>query len=205
MKKTLFLSCLLMIVIQTIQAQSIFINSGRNLTNYEFEDPTNAIVNLQNEIGQNYEVGFMSGKKEKKRYFYSVSAGVNEYNASGGSYSNNRLVWNTSYITLKGQGYYSLYTHDRHLFAAKAGLSLETLVHGRQQVNANSYDLLKQGNFNGLFVSPQFGVFYNFEISNNMNLHVNYDYAQHYSTKSNETKLSIINHSLSVGFSVNIN
>lgn len=205
MKRTILLSFLLMLSIQVLKAQSIFIKSGRNLTNYKFDASTSTGLGLQNEIGKSYEFGYMSDLPEKKRFYYGVSLGLEEFNASA-SYATNQLVWETSYANLKGLAYYTLYKSDRNRIAAKAGLGLATLIHGRQQINGTRYDLLKQDEFKGAFLSTQFGLAYSLVINNQMNLHLDYDYGNQFSiTNSSEQKLSFINHGLSLGFSVNIN
>jgi hypothetical protein len=207
MKKTILLSLLLMLSIQILKAQSIFIKSGRNLTNYKFSSSTNESVFLQNEIGQNYEFGYLSEQPEKKRFYYGISLGLEQYNATGGNYSPNNLTWETNYAILKGLGYYKIFTAKRNQIAIKGGLGLATLIHGRQEINGTRYDLLNQDEFKGLFVSPQVGLAYSLSINNTINLHLDYDYANQLSvTNSNsDQKLSFINHSLSLGFSVNIN
>lgn len=205
MKKTILLIFLMMLSIQVLKSQSIFIKSGRNLTNYKFSSSVNETAHLQNEIGKSYEFGYTSNLAAKKRFYYGVSLGLEEYNASG-SYFSNQLVWETSYANLKGLSYFTLYKNDRQRVAVKAGLGLATLIHGRQQINTSRYNLLKENEFKGLFISPQIGLSYNFAINNQMNLLVDYDYANQYSlTNTSDQKLSFINHSLSIGFSVNIN
>ena len=195
-----------MLGIQGIKAQSIFIKSGRNLTNYKLSGTTNQAVFLQNEIGQSYEFGYLSRQPEKKRFYYGISLGLEQYNATGGNYSPNNLTWETNYANLKGLGYFKILSANRNQIALKGGLGLATLIHGRQEINGTRYDLLKQDEFNGLLVSPQIGLAYSLQINKDINLHLDYDYANQFSvTNSSDQKLTFINHSLSLGFSVNIN
>jgi hypothetical protein len=206
MKKTIFLSLLLLFSIQIIQAQSIFIKSGRNLTNYKLNGTTNQPVFLQNEIGQSYEIGYQSKQPDAKRFYYGVSLGLEQFNASGGNYSPNNLVWETNYAILKGLGYFRVFEKTGNQIALKGGLGLATLIHGRQDINGTRYDLLKQKEFNGLLLSPQVGLSYRLKVNNDISLLVDYDYANQFSvTNSTEQKLKFINHSLSLGFNVNIN
>lgn len=191
--------------IQVLQAQSIFIKSGRNLTNYKFGNETSESPLLQNEIGQSYEFGYISKKPLENKFYYGVSLGLEQYNASGGQYSTNTLVWETNYANLKGLGYYRIYSSEKSSIAVKGGLGLATLIHGRQQINGARFDLLKQDEFKGLFLSPQIGLSYIFSIDNGISLLLDYDYGHQFSlTNGTEQKLSFINHSLSLGLSVNI-
>lgn len=206
MKRTILLSLVLLLGIQVLKAQSIFIKSGRNLTNYKLSGTTNTPVFLQNEIGQSYEFGYLSKQKDSKRYYYGISLGLEQFNATGGNYSPNNLVWETNYALVKGLGYYEIFEKSNHQLSLKGGLGLATLIHGRQEINGTRYDLLKQQEFNGLFVSPQIGASYRLKINNDISMLLDYDYANQFSvTNSSEQKLKFINHSLSLGFNVNIN
>lgn len=206
MKRTILLSFLMILSLQVLNAQSIFIKSGRNLTHYKFANATSESPLLQNEIGQSYEFGYISKKPIDNKFYYGVSLGLEQYNASGGQYSTNALVWETNYANFKGLGYYKIYGNKKNSIAVKGGLGLATLIHGRQQINGARFDLLKQDEFNGLLLSPQIGMSYNFSIDNGISLLLDYDYANQFNlTNSNDQKLSFINHSLSLGFSVNIN
>lgn len=205
MKRTILLSFLLLVSLQYIEAQTVFIKSGRNLNNYKFSSSGNEVANLQNEIGQSYEFGYIGKIPEKKRFYYGYSIGLEEYNASG-SYASNNLVWETSYANFKGLGYYRLLKIERHLLSIKGGLGLATLIHGRQQINGGRYDLLKEKEFKGLFLNTQLGLSYSFSINNNIQVLADYDYGKQYRLANNNgQKLSFNNHSLSLGFSIDIN
>ncbi|QEK52315.1 hypothetical protein FYC62_12150 [Pedobacter aquae] len=205
MKRIILLSLLLLLSMQFLKAQSVFIKSGRNLNNYIFSSSGNEVANLQNEIGQSYEFGYISKIPQKKRFYYGFSLGLEEYNASG-SYASNNLVWETSYANFKGLGYYKLLQIDRNSLAVKGGLGFATLIHGRQQINGGRYDLLKETEFKGLFLNTQLGLSYSFSINNDIHLLADYDYGKQYSlANSSNQKLSFNNHSLSLGFSININ
>lgn len=205
MKRTILLSILLMLSIQVLKAQSVFIKSGRNLTNYKLSGAVNNPVFLQNEIGQNYEFGYLSNQKDNS-FYYGVSLGLEQYNATGGNYSANNLVWETNYANLKGLGYFKVLDNDINQIAIKGGLGLATLIHGRQEINGARYDLLKEAEFKGLFISPQLGLAYSMKINSDINIHLDYDYANQISlTNRSQQKLKFINYSLSLGFSININ
>ncbi len=205
MKRIIILSLLLLFSMQFLKAQSVFIKSGRNLNNFKFSSSGNEVANLQNEIGQSYEFGYNSKIPQKKRFYYGFSLGLEEYNASG-SYASTNLVWETSYANLKGLGYYKLIKIDRNLLAVKGGLGFATLIHGRQQIDGARYDLLKEKEFKGVFLNTQLGLAYSFSISNDIHLLADYDYGKQYSlANSSNQKLSFNNHSLSLGFSININ
>lgn len=194
---------LMTLCIQQIKAQSIFIKTGRNLTNYTFN--STSLANLQNEIGQTLELGYTGYRPNNKRFYYGLSAGIEEYNASGIILGSN-LVWETTYANVKGLAYYELLHNEKNGIAIKSGLGLATMMHGRQQIDGKRYDLLKQDEFKGVFISPQIGLSYHMTINRMVSLCLDYDYAHQFSlTNTTDQKLQFINHSLSVGFSIDLN
>lgn len=204
MKYIVLLFFLFLIREQDLKAQSIFFKTGGNLTKYVFDNYSNAVTNLQSETGKNYGLGFMSKQANKQVFYYTLSAGLEEYNASG-FYANNNLVWETLYVNLKGLGYISLFNNSKNQISLKQGLGLATLVHGRQQINEVRSDLLKENEFKGLFIDLQAGLSYNLTIIKDICFSVDYDYGHQYNlSNKSEQKLSFINHSLSFGFGINI-
>jgi len=130
MKKCLLL-VLFMSSIYKMQAQELFFHSGKNFTAYDFKADGLAIVDLQKGIGFNFEVGYFSDNKTDNRLFFSVSAVVNEYNASG-STSGTAIEWKTNYLGAKGAIYYNLFQNTHNNLALKVGLGAESIVYGRQ-------------------------------------------------------------------------
>jgi hypothetical protein len=114
-----------------MQAQELFFHSGKNFTAYDFKADGLAIVDLQKGIGFNFEVGYFSDNKTDNRLFFSVSAVVNEYNASG-STSGTAIEWKTNYLGAKGAIYYNLFQNTHNNLALKVGLGAESIVYGRQ-------------------------------------------------------------------------
>ena len=196
---------MLMISIQLLKAQSIFIKSGRNLTHYIFGNNLNEIPKLQNGIGQTLEFGYTSKQTADKRLYYGFSAGLEEYNASG-SIATINLVWETTYANFKGLGYYTLFYNDKHGVALKGSLGLATLIHGRQQINDTRFTLSKEDEFKVVFINSQIGLSYNMVINKDVSFRLDYDYGQQFNLSdiSKTQKLRFVNHSLSLGFSVNI-
>jgi len=207
MKKTFLLSFLtgtmVMLCIHQSKAQSIFIKTGRNLTNYTFG--STSLVQLQDEIGQTYEFGYTSKQTTDKRFYYGFSAGIDDYNASG-SIAGTNLSWETTYANVKGLGYLQLLNNDKNGVALKGGLGLATLIHGRQQIDGVRYNLSRQDEFKGMFICPQIGLSYNLSLNKDVSLRLDYDYARQLSMGKNPNpKLQFNNHSLRLGFSVDLN
>ncbi len=203
MKKSLLIG-LLLYSISTLQAQELFFHSGKNLTTYDFKDNINTIVKLQKGIGYNYEVGFFSASKKNKPLFYSVSGVINEYNATG-STTGAAMEWKTNYLGVKGAFYYKVLNGKAHNLALKVGFGAETIVYGRQKINFEQMNLVAQKEFSGIFAGPGVGLLYGYKINNDFALQLAYNFDKHFSLKNqSQEKLNFNNHSLNVGFSVNI-
>jgi hypothetical protein len=203
MKKTLLIG-LLLYNISTLQAQELFFHSGKNLTSYDFKDNINSIVNLQKGIGYNYEVGFFSYHKNNNPLFYSVSAVINEYNATG-STTGAAMEWKTNYLGVKGAFYYKVINGKSSNLALKIGFGAETIVYGRQKINFDQLELTTQKEFSGIFAGPGLGILYSYEINKGFGLQLGYNFDKHFSlTNQSQEKLNFNNHSLNVGFSVTI-
>lgn len=203
MKKTLILGLLISCFID-LQAQEIFFHNGKNLTAYDFKDYTHTNVDLQNGIGFNYEVGYISTKRKDNPIFYSLSAVINEYNATG-STTGALMEWKTNYLGLKGSVYYSAYQTKYGNLALRLGLATETIVYGRQKINFDETDIVNHEEFSGVFAGPTVGILYSYMVNTNFALQLGYNYDKHFSlSNKNQEKLSFNNHSLNIGFSVKL-
>lgn len=203
MKKILLLGLFLFNIL-TLKAQEIFFHSGKNLTAYNFKESTNSSVNLQKGIGYNYELGFFSASKNDQALFFSVSAVINEYNATG-STSGAAMEWKTNYLGAKGAFYYTALQSSYNNLAIKIGLGAESIVYGRQKINFDQMNLFAQKEFSGIFAGPGVGLLYSYKVNNDFGLQLAYNYDMHFSlTNKTQEKLNFNNHSLNVGFSVKI-
>jgi hypothetical protein len=96
MRKLLLLA-LVVLSIEHIHSQEIYLQTGKNFTKYDYKSDTGSSPNLQSGSGNFYEIGYvMTLNNEKLKY--AVGLSLNEFNALGGdaisSYS-----WNTQYMS----------------------------------------------------------------------------------------------------------
>jgi hypothetical protein len=203
MKKPLLIG-LFMLSIFTIKAQNIFFHSGRNITTYAFNDNAHPNVDLYYGTGYNYEIGLQSVKKNNKQLFYSISATVDQYNASGTT-SGIDLAWKTNYLGIKGSVYYPAVNSKYSYLAIKFGIDGKSILDGSQKINSNQMNLKNQAEFSGAFVGSGLGLIYNYNITPLFALQVDYNYEKQFnvSNKSSE-KLIFNNHSINIGFSIKI-
>ena len=146
----------------------------------------------------------MSAKKFDSPIFFSVSAVINEYNASGAT-TGAAMEWKTNYLGVKGSIYYTALKSKLSNVALRVGLGAESIVYGRQKINFDEKDLVGQKEFSGIFAGPGVGLLYSYKINSDFGLQVAYNYDKHFSlSNKGQEKLAFNNHSLNVGFSVKL-
>jgi hypothetical protein len=197
MKKLLMLT-MIVLSFQNIHSQEIYLQTGKNITSYDYKSDTNSAPSLQAGTGNFYEVGYkMTLNNEKLKY--AIGLNFNEYNAIGGdavsSYS-----WNTQYLGV--QNTFSIVFVNKSGFqaAANAGLGVATLIYGKQNINGQYLDLSSQKEFSGLWIAPKLGLQLCYNIENDMFISMGYAFSKSYSlTNSTNEKLSFNNNQIQFG------
>lgn len=200
MQKTL-LVIILFFCAKSLSAQEMYFKTGKNFTNYDFRNSIGETTDLEKGTGNNYELGFNKHFKRANLY-YSLSFGLNEYNASGNNYGS-YLKWTTDYINVKGAIFCDVFEYKSIYIALKTGLSAENMIYGQQEIDLKVYNLMHQKEFSGLILRPHIGLLYTHSITSETALIFGYELSKGYnlSNRSNEI-LSIINQSLSFGISL---
>lgn len=199
MKKILLL-VLVSLTIQTIKAQEIYFNTGKNFTVYRFNDNStnNSHFTLQSGSGNFYEIGY-SMPLNFENFNYSFGICLNEFNAIGNSLTNS-YSWDTDYLGVTNSLNYSLFNDDNFDIAVKGGVGLSSIIYGKQKTNGTYSDLLSQKEFSGIFVQPLIGFQTKYNISNNGYFSVGYNFSKSISLLNNtEEHLSFNNHQFQFG------
>ena len=103
--KKLLLIALIALSFQQIQAQEIYLQTGKNFTQYDYKSGTDSSPSLQSGSGNFYEIGYvMTLNNEKLKY--AVGLSLNEYNSLGGDI-NSSYSWNTQYMGIECGYHYS--------------------------------------------------------------------------------------------------
>jgi hypothetical protein len=155
-------------------------------------------------VGTAYKIGYATLKSKDSPFFYDFGFSINEYNAKGYSGAFN-LDYKTNYMGLFGAINSAIIQTEFNCLAFNVGLSTETIVNGNQSINSVNYDLLKQEEFKGFVLSPKIGLQYTYVINSDLNLLMDYSYSRHWNlSKSGTQKLSIQNHGIHFGLSINM-
>jgi len=197
MKKLLMLT-MIVLSIQNIHSQEIYLQTGKNITSYDYKSDTNSAPSLQAGTGNFYEVGYkMTLNNEKLKY--AIGLNFNEYNAIGGDASSS-YSWNTQYLGVQNTFSIAFVNKSGFLAAANAGLGVATLIYGKQNINGQYLDLTSQKEFSGLWIAPKLGLQLCYNIENDMFISMGYAFSKSYClTNSTQEKLSFNNNQIQFG------
>lgn len=197
--KNYLLTFLLFCFAFSIQAQDVYFYTGKNFTNYDFKNSSgNGNSNLKNGTGTFYEVGF-NKKFKYDRLSYSLAVALNEFNIVGSnSFSN--YQWNTQYLGIQSRLYYSYFKGKNYDFLSIIGLNPSMLLNGGQQINGKYYDLTKETEFKGLWLTPSVGLQFKHNISYMGYVSLGYNYLKSYNlSNTSNQKLGFTTNQLQFG------
>ena len=196
--KKLLLIALIALSFQHIQAQEIYLQTGKNYTKYDYKSDTSSSPSLQSGSGNFYEIGYvMTLNNEKLKY--AVGLSLNEYNAIGGDI-NSSYSWNTQYLGV--QNTFSIAFVKKRGFEASAnvGLGISTLIYGKQNLNGQYLDLSSQKEFSGIWIAPNLGLKASYNVDNDIYLSLGYSYSKSFNlSNSTDEKLSFNNSQIQFG------
>lgn len=188
----------LAIAIQNIQAQEIYLQTGKNFTQYAYKSGNSSSPSLQSGSGNFYEMGYvMTLNNEKLKY--AVGLSLNEYNALGGD-SNSSYSWNTQYMGVENTFSIAFVNWNGLQASALGGVGLSTLLYGKQNLNGQYLDLASQKEFKGIWLAPHLGLSTRYNINNDLHVSLGYAYSKSFNLfNSSEEKLSFNNHQIQFG------
>jgi hypothetical protein len=205
-KKLLLL--IVILVIQSVSSQEIYLHTGKNYTNYHYKDANgnaNPIISKKNkshfEAGNHYELGYIHYFK-KSNLAYIAGLTLNEFNAKYVLYNTfETYSWKTKYIGIQNFASFSFLKPQSKLNAnIKAGISLSTLLTGEQYANGTTYDLSNQDDFSGIVLQSTIGLAVHYKISTSTSLSLGYNLSTVVKTsKTSDESLYFTNNQLQFG------
>jgi hypothetical protein len=197
MRKLLLLA-VFVLSIQNIQSQEIYLQTGKNYTQYDYKSDNGSTPSLQSGSGNFYEIGYqMNLSNEKLKY--AVGLSLNEYNAIGGNQVSS-YSWNTQYLGV--QNTFSLAFVKKSGFegSINGGFGLATLIYGKQNINGQYLDLSSQKEFSGLWIAPKLGLTASYNVENDIYLSLGYGYSKSFNVTNNTSeKLSFNTNQIQFG------
>jgi hypothetical protein len=196
--KKLLLIALIALSFQHIQAQEIYLQTGKNYTQYDYKSDTSSSPSLQSGSGNFYEIGYvMTLNNEKLKY--AVGLSLNEFNAIGGDI-NSSYSWNTQYVGVQNTFSIAFVKKSGFEASTNGGLGISTLIYGKQNLNGQYLDLASQKEFSGLWIAPSLGLKASYNVDNDIYLSIGYAYSKSFNvSNSTEEKLSFNNSQIQFG------
>jgi len=214
MKKVIYLMFLFFSV--GLFSQVVLFKTGLNMTTYNYTNSKNKTNNnIESSTGTFYELGLSlpikTGKYGKRRgygrlskLYATSSVTLNQYNATGGN-NVDSYSWDTNYLGWSNYLNYSLFDYKKFIdISLKGGLGISTIIHGKQKIGGETFDLKYNNEFNGMWLSPIFGFNIKYDLFEETYLSLGYDFSKVISTNKSSENLSFFNRQLSFGILINI-
>ena len=148
-------------------SQNIFLNTGVNLTTYDYKNSNGgSSENVLSSNGMFYELGYSvpldfsrrsRGWGRYSRMQFETSFTLNDYNATGGNSLDN-YDWKSQYTGLRTGVEYMVFPNNTVTLSVEGSFGFETLLNGKQKIGGETFNLKDSEEFNGLFITPKFGL-----------------------------------------------
>ncbi len=197
MRKLLLLA-VFVLSIQNIQSQEIYLQTGKNYTQYDYKSDNGSTPSLQSGSGNFYEIGYQMNLSNKKLK-YAVGLSLNEYNAIGGNQVSS-YSWNTQYLGVQNTISLAFVKKGGFEGSVNVGVGLATLIYGKQNINGQYLDLSSQKEFSGLWIAPKLGLTASYNVENDIYLSLGYGYSKSFNVTNNTSeKLSFNTNQIQFG------
>ena len=212
--RNIYLFIFIVFLTYNAKAQEIYISSGTNTTNFDYQSSngTHENLNFRSGTGNYFEVGYVYGLINYK-LLYAVGFVYNEYNFKASNYATN-YSWKTKYVGITNKLSFNLskeYYECNHYGSGlrtfiSVGFSTSTLTSGEQYINNYYYNLVGNEDFLGIIIQPFAGINSQYNISRNLKLTMGYSFSKSFSLLNNsDEKISFNNHQFQLGFQISVN
>ncbi len=200
--------CLLFLLVSSgcfVQAQELFFSTGKNFTTYNYKNSLgNTNPNLRSGDGSFYEMGvdFKINKlKSSDKLSYAVSIVYNQFNAVGGSSTNN-YSWKTNYLGIQNAFNFCIIKNTTPFeVKAKLGCTTSTILKGEQFINNKVYDISKHEEFSGILIQPNVGIDFQYSINEKIKISAGYEFSKAFNVSNSSAEtLSFTNNQIHFGF-----
>lgn len=204
-----FLVPLLMASFQMF-SQEVYINTGKNFSNYEYRYSGGQLnTQLQSGSGNYYEVG-MGFPFTNEHFSYTLGLSLTDYNAIAGNTANS-YRWDTKFLGLKGGFEYNVFSNKHEVyhsfdFILNAGFIGESIIYGKQEIDGAIYDLVHDNEFSGVVLESSIGCKVKYQLPSFGFLSVGYNFCYSVNVSHSSTEqLAFRTHQIGLGFHFPIN
>lgn len=202
----------LFLLVQSVFAQKVYVNTGKNYTNFYSSKSDNPLLKASNKIynpGNSYEIG-MIFNKDSLKVAYSVGITFNEYNASYIIDGNAiRFDWQTQYVGIQNSLLYSIFPSGSKVnklqIDTRLGINTALLTNGYENANGIHYQLADNEDYKKIILQPFVGLQISYPISNNCKLSTGYQLSIASLGKDTGNSFNYFNQTVNAGLSFKIN
>ena len=205
--------CLLFLLVSTgcfVQAQELFLSTGKNFTTYNYKNSqgvTNS--NLRSGEGSFYQLGMdfkLSKTADSDKLTYAVSVVYNQFNAVGGTTTDN-YSWKTNYLGVQNAlNFTFIEISNSFKVKTKLGVAASTIINGEQNINNVIHDISKHEEFSGIVLQPNISVDFQYTITQNIKISGGYEFSKVFNTSnSSAEELSFTNNQIHFGLHFPLN
>ena len=206
LKRINLIFAFILLLSTSLKAQELYLSTGLNLTTYSFKSTDNLPLEFNKKSSQFYELGYVFKLMDEKLY-YSAGLAINNFNATAGD-SANHYEWETTYMGLNNQLHYVIIPSYRAPFELSTGIQMQLMqiINGEQKINGESFDLIKQKEFSGLWLQPGIILTAKYFVNDDWQLSLGYNYSIGMNlSNSTAEKLKFNNQQIRFGIHFNIN
>jgi hypothetical protein len=200
MKKIVSLILFFLLTLPTY-SQGVFFNLGKNFSSFSYKNKSADTEKLRlNGVGDAYEIGYTDVLKFKKfkNLNYTRSITINDFNASAVS-NLNKLEWETTYLGVQSTVDYQFYYFSSIFLCARTGLSVSTILRGKQEINNSSFNLVRNTEFSGIILQPAIGLYAKYYLTSNGYLSAGLNLSKSLKLGNNSDNVSINNSQILFG------
>lgn len=205
--------CLLFLLVSTgyfVQAQELFLSTGKNFTTYNYKNSlgvTNS--NLRSGEGSFYQLGMdfkLSKTADSDKLTYAVSVVYNQFNAVGGTTVDD-YSWKTNYLGVQNAlNFTFIEISNSFKVKTKLGVAASTIINGDQFINNTKYDISKNEEFSGIVLQPNISIDFQYTITQNIKISGGYEFSKVFNTSnSSAEELSFTNNQIHFGLHFPLN
>jgi hypothetical protein len=205
--------CLLFLLVSTgcfVQAQELFLSTGKNFTTYNYKNSQGVTnTNIRSAEGAAYQLGMdfkLSKTADSDKLTYAVSVVYNQFNAIGGTSTDNYL-WKTNYLGVQNAlNFTFIEISNNFKVKTKLGVAASTIINGEQFINNTKYDISKNEEFSGIVLQPNISVDFQYTITQNIKISGGYEFSKVFNTSnSSAEELSFTNNQIHFGLHFPLN
>jgi hypothetical protein len=205
--------CLLFLLVSTgcfVQAQELFLLTGKNFTTYNYKNSqgvTNS--NIRSAEGAAYQLGMdfkFSKTADSDKLTYAVSVVYNQFNAVGATSTDN-YSWKTNYLGVQNAlNFTFIEITNSFKVKTKIGIAASTIINGEQFINNTKYDISKNEEFSGIVLQPNISIDFQYTITQNIKISGGYEFSKVFNTSnSSAEELSFTNNQIHFGLHFPLN